>query len=75
MEMERSIMGLLCSQNIIYTQHKNWFQEFMTGMEKNLVEPEGKKMLKVNTSTNTNMMFKFKIETCSQYVQALNYVH
>ena len=30
-------------------------------MEKNLVEPEGKKMLKVNTSTNTNMMFKFKI--------------
>ena len=32
----------------------------MTGMEKNLVEPEGKKMLKVNTSTI--MMFKFKIK-------------
>ena len=26
---------------------QNWLKEFMTGMEKNLVEPEGKKMLKV----------------------------
>ena len=51
MEMERLIMGYgKISSYLFASIAQNLFKEFMTGMEKNLVEPEGKKMLKVNIS-------------------------
>lgn len=42
-------------QDILYlfaSITQNWLKEFMTGMEKNLAEPEGKKMLKVKRKHN-----------------------
>ena len=54
MEMERLIMGYGKISYLFASIAQNWFKEFMTGMEKNLVEPEGKKMLKVNISMIIN---------------------